>query len=168
MGALEGLKVLDFTTLLPGPYATMMLADLGAEVLRITNPNGYDLVTNWGEKLPYTDVTGTAAWLGRNRKTVFLDLKQENSVRLVKRLVKTYDIVVEQFRPGVMDRLGIGYDALKEMNKEIIFCSITGYGQTGCKRDAAGLSDPDVQNASGVPSRGLSRRISHEGNIGGI
>lgn len=138
MGALEGLKILDFSTLLPGPFATMVLADLGAEVLHVVRPGAYDLVTEWGHKLPDAGVTGTAAWLGRNKKTIYLDMKQSRSVEAVKRLVKDYDIVIEQFRPGVMERLGLGYEALRAENPALIYCSVTGYGQTGPRRDAAG------------------------------
>ena len=161
MGALEGLKILDFTTLLPGPYATLVLADLGAEVLRITNPNGYDLVTNWGEKIPGTEITGAAAWLGRNKKTMYLDLKHQDSIEIVKKLVLEYDIVIEQFRPGVMDRLGLGYQYLNEINERLIYCSVTGYGQTGCMKDKAGhdinyLARSGILSAAGRKKSGPS------------
>ena len=131
MNALEGYKILDFSTLLPGPYATMVLGDLGAEVLKVSSKDRFDLVVNWPPKVKGTEVTGVQAWLGRNKKTIFLDLKKPAAVEAVKRLVMDYDIVVEQFRPGVMDRLGIGYEALKAVNPRVIYCAITGYGQTG-------------------------------------
>ena len=131
MNALEGYKILDFSTLLPGPYTTMVLGDLGAEVLKISSKDRYDLVVNWPPKVKGAEVTGAQAWLGRNKKTIFLDLKKPAAVDAVKRLVMDYDIVVEQFRPGVMDRLGIGYEALKAVNPRVIYCAITGYGQTG-------------------------------------
>ena len=131
MNALEGYKILDFRTLLPGPYATMVLGDLGAEVLKVSSKDRFDLVVNWPPKVKGTEVTGAQAWLGRNKKTIFLDLKKPAAVEAVKRLVMDYDIVVEQFRPGVMDRLGIGYEALKAVNPRVIYCAITGYGQTG-------------------------------------
>ena len=131
MNALEGYKILDFSTLLPGPYATMVLGDLGAEVLKVSSKDRFDLVVNWPPKVKGTEVTGAQAWLGRNKKTIFLDLKKPAAVEAVKRLVMDYDIVVEQFRPGVMDRLGIGYEALKAVNPRVIYCAITGYGQTG-------------------------------------
>ncbi len=138
MGALDGLKILDFTTLLPGPYATLLLADLGAEVLRVTRPGSHDLVTNWGKEVDDTGVTGVAAWLGRNKESIFLNLKKPEAVAAVKRLVEEYDIVIEQFRPGVMERLGLGYEDLKALKPDIIYCSLTGYGQTGPMRDVAG------------------------------
>ena len=131
MGALDGYKILDFTTLLPGPYATMTLADLGAEVLKVSGRDKYDLVVNWPPVIEGTRVTGTQAWLGRNKKTIFLNLKKPAAVEAVKKLVPEYDIVVEQFRPGVMTKLGIGYEQLREINPRLIYCSITGYGQDG-------------------------------------
>ncbi|MBQ5583793.1 MAG: CoA transferase, partial [Ruminiclostridium sp.] len=131
MGALTGYKVLDFSTLLPGPYATMTLADLGAEVLKISSKDKYDLVVGWKPVIPGAQVTGPQAWLGRNKKTIHLDLKKPAAIEAVKKLVLEYDIVVEQFRPGVMAKLGIGYEDLKAINPRIIYCAITGYGQAG-------------------------------------
>ena len=131
MGALDGFKVLDFTTLLPGPYATMTLADLGAEVLKVSGRDKYDLVVNWPPVIEGAQVTGAQAWLGRNKKTIFLNLKKPAAVEAVKKLVMEYDIVVEQFRPGVMDKLGVGYEELRKVNPRLIYCAITGYGQSG-------------------------------------
>ena len=131
MGALDGYKILDFTTLLPGPYATMTLADMGAEVLKVSGRDKYDLVVNWPPVVPGAQVTGTQAWLGRNKKTMFLNLKKPAAVEAVKKLVMEYDIVVEQFRPGVMAKLGVGYEQLREVNPRLIYCAITGYGQDG-------------------------------------
>ena len=131
MGALDGYKILDFTTLLPGPYATMTLADLGAEVLKVSGRDKYDLVVNWPPVIEGAQVTGVQAWLGRNKKTMFLNLKKPAAVEAVKKLVMEYDIVVEQFRPGVMEKLGVGYKQLREVNPRLIYCAITGYGQDG-------------------------------------
>lgn len=131
MGALDGYKVLDFTTLLPGPYATMTLADLGAEVLKVSSKDKYDLVVNWPPVIEGTQVTGAQAWLGRGKKTIHLNLKKPEAVEAVKKLVMDYDIIVEQFRPGVMKKLGLSYEQLREVNPRIIYCSITGYGQNG-------------------------------------
>ena len=83
MGALNGLKILDFSTLLPGPYATLMLADLGAEVLRVTGPSQYDLVTHWPPAIEGSGTTAAAAWLGRNKKTIYLNLKKAAGVEAV-------------------------------------------------------------------------------------
>ena len=131
MGALSGYKVLDFSTLLPGPYATMTLADLGADVLKISGKDKYDLVVNWPPVIEGASVTGAQAWLGRGKKTIHLNLKKPAAVDAVKKLIMEYDILVEQFRPGVMKKLGLGYEELREINPRIIYCSITGYGQTG-------------------------------------
>ncbi|ERS81110.1 carnitine dehydratase [Marinobacter sp. EVN1] len=146
---LANLKILDFSTLLPGPYATMMLADMGAEVLRIEAPDRVDLA----KVMPPFDgkFSTTFSYLGRGKQTLQLNLKQPESVERVKQLVQDYDIVVEQFRPGVMDRLGIGYEVLKAINPKLIYCAITGYGQTGPYKDRAG-HDINYLAISGVAS----------------
>ena len=106
MGSLDGLKVLDFSTLLPGPYATLMLADMGADVLKVSSASKPDIVLDYPPFIGDTGVSACQAWLGRNKKTMFLNLKTEEGKAIVKELVKEYDIVLEQFRPGVMDKLG--------------------------------------------------------------
>ncbi len=148
-GPLSTLKILDFSTLLPGPYATMLLADMGAEVLRVEAPERVDLT----KVMPPFDgkFSTTYSYLSRGKQTLSLNLKQEGSVEKVKELVQEYDIVVEQFRPGVMDRLGIGYEALKAINPNLIYCAITGYGQTGPYKDRAG-HDINYLAISGVAS----------------
>lgn len=135
-GPLSSLKVLDFSTLLPGPFASLLLADMGAEVLRVESPSRMDLL----RVLPPHDggVSASHAYLNRNKRCIALDLKQAEAVALVKQLVAEYDIVLEQFRPGVMDKLGVGYEALKAINPRLIYVSITGYGQTGPYKDRAG------------------------------
>ena len=157
MGALDGLKILDFTTLLPGPYATLMLADMGAEVLKISSAGKYDLVLDYGERVKGTDISACQAWLGRNKKTMFLNLKTPEAKEIVRQLIMDYDIVIEQFRPGVMQRLGLGYEDLRRVNPRLIYCSLTGYGQTGPLRDAAG-HDINYMSRSGI--------ISHAGRAG--
>lgn len=149
MGALDGYKVLDFSTLLPGPYATMTLADLGAEVLKVSGKDKYDLVVNWPPVIEGASVTGAQAWLGRGKKTIHLNLKKPAAVEAVKKLVMEYDIVVEQFRPGVMKKLGLSYEELREVNPRIIYCSITGYGQTGPLSRRAG-HDINYISRSGI------------------
>lgn len=135
-GPLASLKVLDFSTLLPGPFASLMLADMGAEVLRIESPTRMDLL----RVLPPHDrgTSASHAYLNRNKRSLALDLKQAEALEIVRALVKEYDIVLEQFRPGVMERLGLGYEALKVINPRLIYVSITGYGQTGPYKDRAG------------------------------
>lgn len=135
--ALSQLNILDFSTLLPGPYASLMLADMGANVLRIESPTRPDLV----RALPPLDASGQSAahsYLNRNKQAIALDLKQPAALDIVKKLLDKYDIVLEQFRPGVMQRLGLGYEQLREINPRVIYCSITGYGQTGPLKDRAG------------------------------
>lgn len=137
-GPLFGLKVLDFTTLLPGPYATLALADMGAEVVCIKAPGRADIDElseigpEGGGRVPLE------AWLGRGKRSMQLDLKHLQGRRVIERLLETHDILVEQFRPGVMTRLGLGWDELKERFPHLIYCSLTGYGQDGPLADRAG------------------------------
>ncbi len=136
---LSSLKILDFSTLLPGPYATMMLADLGADVIHIEAPNRPDIV----RLLPPFSPDGQSAQhslLNRSKRSLGLNLKTAEAPEIIQRLIiqQGYDIIVEQFRPGVMERLGVGYEQLKERCPELIFCSLTGYGQTGPYKDRAG------------------------------
>ncbi len=149
MGSLDGLKVLDFSTLLPGPYASLMLADMGAEVLTISSPGKYDLVLHYGAEIEGTGISACSAWLGRNKKTMFLNLKTAEGKEIVRRLISDYDIVLEQFRPGVMQKLGLGFDELREVNPRLIYCSLTGYGQTGPLAKAAG-HDINYMSRSGT------------------
>ena len=152
MGSLDDLKILDFSTLLPGPYATLMLADMGAEVLKISSASRPDIVLDYPPFIGDTGVSASQAWLGRNKKTMFLNLKTGDGKAVVKELVKEYDIVLEQFRPGVMEKLGLGYEDLKAVNPKLIYCSLTGYGQTGPLRDAAG-HDINYMSRSGIISQ---------------
>lgn len=138
MGALTGLKILDFSTLLPGPYATLMLGDLGAEIIKISSPDKPDIVADYPPFIEGTNLSANQAWLGRNKKNLFLNLKTKEAVEIVKKLVLEYDIIIEQFRPGVMERLGLGYEELKKINPRLIYCSLTGYGQTGPLKNNAG------------------------------
>ena len=133
---LKGLKVLDFSTLLPGPFATLYLADLGAEVIHIESPTRPDLIRLLP---PYANGQATAhSYLNRNKQSIALNLKDPQSIELIKQKITEYDIVIEQFRPGVMQRLGLDYATLAALNPRLIYCSITGYGQTGSYKDKAG------------------------------
>ncbi|MBL8951072.1 MAG: CoA transferase [Myxococcaceae bacterium] len=125
---LEGLRVLDLSRLLPGPYATLVLADLGATVDKLEDPNGGDYIRAMGP--------GLFGALNRNKRSLTLDLK--TGVAALKKLVARYDVLVETFRPGVMQKLGLGYDALAEVNPRLVYVSISGYGQTGPDRLKAG------------------------------
>lgn len=146
-GPLSSLKVLDFSGLLPGPFGTMLLADMGAEVLRVESPSRPDLC----RVMPPHEagVSAAHAFLNRSKRGIAVDLKKPEGVALIKQLVADYDIVVEQFRPGVMDRLGVGYEALKAINPKLIYCAITGYGQTGPYKDRAG-HDMNYLSIAGV------------------
>jgi alpha-methylacyl-CoA racemase len=136
MRPLEGLFVLDFTTLLPGPMATLLLAEAGAEVVKIEKPGqGEDMRAyppQWGRDGAYF------ALLNRGKKSVALDLKSAADRTALAPLIARADILVEQFRPGAMERLGLGYDEIAAINPRILYCSITGYGQTGPARGRAG------------------------------
>ncbi|WOH38651.1 CaiB/BaiF CoA-transferase family protein [Thalassotalea fonticola] len=148
-GPLSQLKVLDLSTLLPGPYATMMLADMGADVLRIEALGRHDLVKSFSPTL--NGSSHAFLTLNRNKKAIALDLKQQAAVDIVKKLIAEYDVIVEQFRPGVMAKFGLDYDSLKSINPKLIYCSITGYGQTGCFKDRAG-HDINYLSLSGLAS----------------
>ena len=148
-GPLSSLNILDFSTLLPGPFASLLLGDMGADVLRVESPTRPDLVRLLP---PYEGgVSASHAYLNRNKRSIALDLKRPEAVEVVKSLVQSYDIVLEQFRPGVMDKLGVGYEALKALNPKLIYVSITGYGQTGPYRDRAG-HDLNYLAVSGLAS----------------
>jgi len=133
---LEGVKILDLSRYLPGPFCTQMLADFGAEVIKIEDPKGGDLMRHVP---PLIDGESAGFYsVNRNKKSITLDLKKEEGKAILKRLVAGSDIVVDQFRPGVMDKMGLGYEQLREINEGIIYCAITGYGLDGPLRDAAG------------------------------
>jgi CoA:oxalate CoA-transferase len=125
---LAGIRVLDFSIMLAGPYCARLLADVGADVIKIEPPEGDDMRL----RTPLRD--GNSTYFGQlnaGKRSLALDLKSAEAIKLVHQLVAEADIVVENFRPGVMDRLGLGYEALREINPRLIFCSISGYGQTG-------------------------------------
>ena len=132
---LAGIKVLDFSTLLPGPLATLILAEAGAEVIKIERPGRGDEMRSYLPKFGADSVN--FAMLNRGKKSIAIDLKDETARASLLPLIKQADVVVEQFRPGVMDRLGLGYDALNAINPRIIYCAITGYGQTGPRAEVA-------------------------------
>ncbi|MEK7373463.1 MAG: CaiB/BaiF CoA-transferase family protein [Thermodesulfobacteriota bacterium] len=150
-GPLKGLKILDFTTLLPGPYATMTLADLGAEVLRIVSGSRPDLTTIQPPFLPGTNLSCATAYLGRGKRCMALNLKAPRAGEIIRRLMADYDILIEQFRPGVMAKLSLDYETLKVANPGLIYCSLTGYGQTGPLKNRAG-HDINYLARSGIMS----------------
>jgi alpha-methylacyl-CoA racemase len=126
---LSGLRVLDLSRLLPGPFATNLLADMGAEIIKVEEPTQGDPVR---ERPPFADDRSyTALVRNRSKKSVGIDLKTEAGREAFLDLAETADVVFESFRPGVVDRLGVGYDDVRERNEEIVYCSLSGYGQDG-------------------------------------
>ena len=136
MGPLKGLKMLDLSRLLPGPYCSLLLADLGMEVLKVEDLEKGDYMRKMGPVRNKDSADFLA--LNRNKKSMTLNLKMDEGREIFYRLIKTYDIVLESFRPGVMDRLGIGYQELKKRNPRVILCSLSGYGQDGPYRERSG------------------------------
>lgn len=140
-GPLAGLRVLDLTRLLPGPVATMHLADLGAEVIKIEDTGAGDYARSMGPGEREAGARGDSLFfrmVNRNKKSLRLDLKQAAGVAVFMRLATSADVVFESFRPGVVTKLGIGYEAVRAVNPRIVYCAITGYGQTGPWADHAG------------------------------
>lgn len=133
---LSGIRVLDFSTLLPGPLAGLLLAEAGAEVIKIERPGVGDEMRTYQPR--FGDDSVNFALLNRGKQSIVLDLKAPDAVARLRPLVESADVLVEQFRPGVMDRLGLGYEAVAAINPRIIYCSITGFGQTGPRRNMAG------------------------------
>ncbi len=150
-GALSGIRVLDLSRLLPGPFLTMVLADMGADVVKIEAPGVGDYI----RQMPPAkkDLSGRYLAVNRNKRSLVLDLKQPAGRDTLLRMAERADVVVESFRPGVMDRLGVGYSALAARNPRLVLCSISGYGQTGPYTQRAG-HDLDYLALAGVLAMG--------------
>ena len=133
---LAGVRVLDLTRLLPGPMCTLHLADLGADVIKIEDTGLGDYARTLGT--PEGTIAPVFLAINRNKRGMTLDLKKPDGVELFLELARTAHVVIEGFRPGVVDRLGVGYEAVKAVNPAIVYCAISGYGQTGPYRDLAG------------------------------
>jgi crotonobetainyl-CoA:carnitine CoA-transferase CaiB-like acyl-CoA transferase len=149
-GPLTGIRVVDFTRVLSGPYCTMLLADMGARVVKIEQPGRGDDTRAWGP--PF--VNGESAYflsINRNKESLTLDLKHEAARGVVDALLRDADVVVENFRPGTMERLGLGYGGLHERFPRIVYCSISGFGQTGPRRAEPGY-DAVIQGEAGLMS----------------
>jgi crotonobetainyl-CoA:carnitine CoA-transferase CaiB-like acyl-CoA transferase len=153
---LEGIRVLDFTRAMAGPFATMLLGDLGADVIKI-EPLGGDESRSW---MP-PDINGVSAYfisVNRNKRSIAIDLKKPGALEIIYRLVRTADVVIENFRPGTADRLGIDYERLSKINPRIIYCSISGFGQDGPYGDKPGydliaLAMSGLMSITGEPGR---------------
>jgi crotonobetainyl-CoA:carnitine CoA-transferase CaiB-like acyl-CoA transferase len=147
MAPLEGIRILDLTRVVAGPYCTMMLGDMGAEVLKIEEPEHGDDTRGWG---PYINGQGSFYLaLNRSKKSVAIDLKTTDGAQALRRLIATADVLIENFRPGSLARLGFGYDDVAVMNPRLIYCSITGYGQTGPHAQLPGY-DAVIQGEAGI------------------
>ena len=155
-GLLDGIRVLDLSRLLPGGFGTGLLADLGAEVIKVEQPGIGDYM-RWLE--PKIGDESAASWVtDRGKRSIGVDLKSPRGVEVVRRLARTADVFVESFRPGVVDRLGVGYEALRRENPRLVYCAITGYGQDGPLRLAAG-HDLNYVGRAGI----LSVTGAHDG-----
>jgi crotonobetainyl-CoA:carnitine CoA-transferase CaiB-like acyl-CoA transferase len=144
---LQGLRVLDFTRVLAGPLCTMLLGDMGAEVIKIEDPRGGDDTRAWA---PFVDGWSTYFLsVNRNKKSAAIDLKSDDGRRLLEQLIDSADVLVENFRPGTLDRLGFGVAAVRTRNPRLIYCSISGYGHDSPRRDEPGY-DMVIQGESGL------------------
>ena len=147
--ALHGIRVLDFSHALAGPYCTMLLSDYGAEVYKLEARPG-DMGRGWGP--PFAG--GMASFflgLNRGKLGISIDLKQPEGLELCLRLIDQMDVLIENFRPGAMDKLGLGYEDVRKRNPRLVYCSISGYGQNGPSRDEAAM-DLVMQASSGLLS----------------
>ena len=148
MRPLDDLLVVDLTRALAGPYCTMMLADLGARVVKVESPEGGDDTRGWGPPF-YEGESAYFLSINRNKESLTLNLKDRRGRDLLLRLLRRADVLVENFRPGTMDRLGLGYAAVHEIAPRVVYCSISGFGQTGAYRERAAY-DLIVQGMGGI------------------
>lgn len=167
---LAGIRVLDLSRLLPGPFCSLLLGDLGADVVKIEDPQGGDYIRWMPPHAKEVGVTFHA--LNRNKKSVTLNLKTEEAREIFRKLAARADVVLESFRPGVMERLGIGYERLREGNPGLVYCAISGYGQDGPYRDKAGhdlnyISLAGVLGVTGPPGETPTLPGVQIGDIGG-
>ncbi len=153
---LEGIKIIDLTRILSGPFCTMTLADMGAEVIKIESPAGDD-TRKWGPPF-INEQSAYYTSINRNKQSIVLNLKEEKGRKILLDLVKDADVVVENFRPGTIAKLGVGYETLKEHNPRIILCSISGFGQTGLYAQKPGYD---------VLAQGMGGLMSVTGEKGG-
>ena len=147
--ALAGITVLEICNVAAGPFCGMLLADMGADVIKVENPDGGDTLRSWP---PISDgYSENFASLNRNKRSVTLNLKDPGDLELARELALTVDVLIENNRPGVMDRLGLGYEALKARNPRLVYCSISAYGQSGPRAQEGGF-DLTIQAMSGIMS----------------
>ncbi|RST76244.1 CoA transferase [Siminovitchia acidinfaciens] len=149
-GALKGVKVLDLSRVLAGPYCSMILGDLGAEVVKVETPDGGDDTRTWGPPFQ-KGVSAYYLCANRNKKSITVNLKSPEGKDIIKKLVKESDVIIHNFKTGTMERLGLCYETLKDIHPGIIFCSITGFGETGPYKNLPGY-DFIIQAMSGFMS----------------
>ena len=126
-GALDGVKVVEFSRYVTGPYASMLLADMGAEVIKVETRPGGDPFRGWGGQ----GYTPTFSSLNRRKKSIAVNIREKAGQEVLRKLIESADVFIENFRPGVMDKMGVGYDVMHEANPGLIYCSISGFGQDG-------------------------------------
>ena len=150
MKLLEGIMVLDFTQFLAGSYCAMLLGDMGAEVIKIERPGTGEVYRTYGPKFIGGESTSYLS-VNRNKRSLTLNLKDPRAVSLALRLVERADVLVENFTPGAMEKLGLGYGEVSKANSKLIYCSISGFGQTGPYKNRGGF-DLILQGMSGMMS----------------
>ena len=147
---LEGIKVIDFSQILAGPFCTMLLADMGADVIKIEKPNGGDDTRRYGP--PFIEGESAAfLTLNRNKRSIVLDLKSEQGIGVVRGMLSDAEVMIHNFRPGVVDRMGLGYEQVRQINPAIVYCTVSGFGTTGPYSQRAGF-DLVAQGMSGLMS----------------
>jgi crotonobetainyl-CoA:carnitine CoA-transferase CaiB-like acyl-CoA transferase len=146
-GALAGIRVLEIASYVTGPFASLLLADLGAEVIKIEQPGQGDPFRGWGENLYSSNFRS----LNRNKKSLTLDIRRDEAREIFLKLAAASDVVIENFRPGTLEKRGMGYEAVRAVNPKVVYCSISGFGQTGPYRDRPGF-DTVGQAMSGLLS----------------
>ena len=151
--ALEGIRVADFSHVMAGPYATHLLRLLGAEVIKVESPDRGDAMRYYGADRRYDGMAPAFIAVNAGKKSIVLDLKDAGDVEVARRLIARCDVLVENFRPGVMQRLGLGYEQAKQLNPKLVYCSVSGYGQAGPRRNWPAI-DNIVQATSGMMSLG--------------
>jgi formyl-CoA transferase len=168
-GALEGIRVVELASYVTGPFASLLLADLGAEVVKVEQPGQGDPFRGWGEKL----YSATFCSLNRNKKSVTLDIRRDEGRDIVLKLAAGSDVMIENFRPGTLDRRGLGYETVRTLNPKIIYCSVSGFGERGPYRDLPGY-DTIGQAMSGLlslltdPEKPQGMGISFSDHLTGI
>ena len=147
---LQNIKVIDFSQILAGPFCTMLLSDMGADVIKIEKPNGGDDTRRYGP--PFIEGESAAfLTLNRNKRSIVLDLKSEQGIAVVRRMLEDADVMIHNFRPGVVDRMGLGYADVSALNPAIVYCTVSGFGMTGPYSSRAGF-DLVAQGMSGLMS----------------